>query len=151
MPSEPTETTSLLNTPEPSRRPAIKPTLERVQAIDIEALGLTDIYGYQPPTSPDHVAFGLVVLLQWRSDRLRQSVYSREIWDQWTKETERSRVVGRLEKHIGQLWDAFVERGCESREIEEVLWTEFPEKETGSRGVRGSLLSGCWYPCADGG
>ena len=144
---QPRESTPLLSAVDPGPNdsvqslPNISSTLERIQFLQIEDLDFSDIYGPHDLSAPAaETAFALIVLLQWRINKIRESVYSQDVWDYWSKERDNSGVVGELETLIFSLWKAFVTNYRSTRDLQDVLWLEFPEKEGSLRCLRGASI-----------
>ena len=136
-----TESTPLLGAvrADPEPLPEIRPTLDRVQAIDPRHLELSELCPHTLPTRSAQIAFALIVLLQWRLNRIRPITRRRDAWEIWDKERHDASIVEVLEERLASLWSEFLAEYRTPQEIEDVLWLEFLDKEESRRTVRGVL------------
>jgi hypothetical protein len=134
-----TENTPLLgavhDVPEPL--PGIRPTLDRVQSLDPRNLQLSELCPHALPTRSARTAFALIVLLQWRLNRIRPMIRTRDAWEIWDKERDDASVVEVLEQCLTGLWSTFLEEYRDPQEMEDVLWFEFLDKGDSNRTLRG--------------
>jgi len=143
---EPTESSPLLHVPAPvfvgsaQPLPTITSTLARIQYVSIEELTVSDILGSYDPTASIKTSFVLIILLQWRINKIQERISPRDVWDQWSKEKNTSLTVDQLEALILEVWTDFVTEYRTSQDIENVLWFKFPHEEEGTRSVRGALI-----------
>lgn len=136
------ESTPLLGavhaTPEPL--PEIRPTLDHVQSSDPRHLGVSDLCPHALPTRSAQTAFALIVLLQWRLNRIRPIIRTRDAWEIWDKERDDASVVDVLEQCLASLWSTFLEEYRSPQEMEDVLWLEFLDKGDSNRTLRGVYI-----------
>jgi hypothetical protein len=141
-----TESSPLLHVPAPvfgssaQPLPTVTSTLARIQYVNIEELTVSDILGSYDPTASTKTSFVLIILLQWRINKIQERISPRDVWDQWSKEKNTSLAVDQLEALILKVWTDFVTEYRTPQDIENVLWFKFPHEEEGTRFVRGALI-----------
>ncbi|KAK1223788.1 hypothetical protein PQX77_013312 [Marasmius sp. AFHP31] len=128
-----------------SSLPPVNSALRRLDSLSHNALETahsSDILrpSQLPSRRPIIASFGLVVLLSYRSERLRDTRFSLGPWDRWTQENEAEQELAIIERNIKALWDdSFLSSYRSSKDVEEVLWTPFPV-EVGGKTIRGKEI-----------
>jgi hypothetical protein len=105
--------------------PAIFPVLARVSASPEQEIPIDDLLLYPLPDQSTEMAFTLAVLLQLRHLRI-QSANSVGAYERWFQANRDTDGVEMLEKQIIHVWTRFLEQYRDVREVETVLWTQFP-------------------------
>lgn len=133
------EHTPLLDTVDDAQNfPAISPALARL-SISGQEIPTDDLLPYPLADQATEMAFTLVVLLQLRHVRM-QSFNSASAYERWFQNNINAESIEALEKQILRFWSQFLDQYRDIREIETVLWTQFPMELGSSRLIRGSSL-----------
>lgn len=151
MDSEPTESTSLLNTSQnPATRPSVEDGVTLVESIGLSGLtpGALSLDNFPGAGAAHRAAYCMLVLLKCRLSLQRQlKTASRDVW---TRHNDRVKVclgIEDIDRQVDAVWKEFTADYRSSEEIEAALWTEFPLKHGGD-GVRGALLTYPFLPPA---
>jgi hypothetical protein len=114
--------------------PAISPVLARVSPQ--QEIPTNDLLPYPLSDQSTEMAFTLAVLLQLRHVEM-QSFKAISAYERWFRTNLYTDNVETLEKQIIRVWTQFLDQYREVREVETVLWTQFPLEIGGSKTIRG--------------
>ena len=136
--SEPVdEFTPLLDSvPNGQTLPPILPVLARVSASSGQEIPIHNILPYPLVDQSTETAFTLAVLLQLRLIET-QSFTAITAYERWFRTSFNPDSIETLEKQIIRVWSQFLDRYRDVREVETVLWTQFPLEIRGLKTVRG--------------
>jgi hypothetical protein len=118
----------------PQTLPAISPVLARVSPY--HEIPTNDLLPYPLSDQSTEMAFTLAVLLQLRHVEM-QSFKAISAYERWFRTHLHTDNVETLEKQIIHVWTQFLDQYREVREVETVLWTQFPLEIGGSKTIRG--------------
>ncbi|KAE9410894.1 hypothetical protein BT96DRAFT_1011611 [Gymnopus androsaceus JB14] len=126
--TEPTEETALLQDVSNVDVPFLKAFLSRLCSLLPEEMDqIPDII--QPSQLSGHRAllasFSMLVLLLFREKNLGEKHSKAGPWDAWKHETLSDEWVRTIDRNIEQIWTSFLDAFCDTKAIENVLWTEF--------------------------
>jgi hypothetical protein len=133
------ERTPLLNTDREDNDqvlPAISPVLAHISASAGHDIPTNDILPYALSDQSIEMAFTLAVLFQLRHVKI-QSLKSVGAYERWFRENIDTDGVETLESQIIRVWTQYLDRYREVREVETVLWTQFPLQFGGIKTIRG--------------
>ncbi|KAK7058793.1 hypothetical protein VNI00_001417 [Paramarasmius palmivorus] len=122
--------------------PFVTPVVRRLDVLSQELLENSHSTDILRPSSLTQdralsAAFALLVLLQFRDQRIHQQRSLLTPWDRWTQESEAEKEICIIDKHIERVWEQwFLDAYCSPKEIETVLWTAFPLEEDKDKTVR---------------
>jgi hypothetical protein len=114
--------------------PAIFPVIARVSTS--HEIPIDDLIPYPLSDQSTEVAFTLAVLLQLRHAKI-QSFNAVGAYECWFQTNRNTNGVDTLEKQILRVWTRFLEQYRDVREVETVLWTQFPIELGGLKTTRG--------------
>ncbi|KXN89853.1 hypothetical protein AN958_04857 [Leucoagaricus sp. SymC.cos] len=110
------------------------PVVQALETADLSHIRWEDLTPRPIPASLEldqckRLAFALIVLLQLRRQRIAWDGRYPDAYEQWTEEEARTRDVETLEEKLSELWENFLAQYHGSRELYDVLWTQFPLKQ----------------------
>uniref|UniRef100_A0A0W0F8Z7 Uncharacterized protein n=1 Tax=Moniliophthora roreri TaxID=221103 RepID=A0A0W0F8Z7_MONRR len=125
--------------------PYIAPVIRQLDALSQEELesALSNDILRSPQTIEDRAlaaAFALLVLLQYRDQRIHHRRDSLNPWDRWSQERDAEKELCAIDKHLERVWERFLDTYCSPKDIEGVLWTAFPLEEDRKKPIRGMSL-----------
>jgi hypothetical protein len=148
MSGQPTESSPLLvSSPDiraSYRLPSIAEGLDSVQALGVHHFN----FGEQSlPDFATQTAYQLLILLQWRVVLRRQVLKNtKDIWERRNQQAKLASDMKVLEDRISSIWNNFIKEYRTPKEVEDVLWLQFPVDGNGHRFVRGmSILAASEY------
>ena len=119
--------------------PAILPVLARVYVSPEQGIPSDGLLPYPLSDQFIEMAFTLAVLLQIRHVKM-QSFNSVGAYERWFQKNLDTDGIETLEKQIIRVWTQFLDQYRDVREVETVLWTQFPLETGGLKAVRGSSI-----------
>lgn len=120
--------------------PAISPVLARISVSSDQEIPSNDLLPYSLNDQPTEMAFILAVLLQLRHGKM-QSFKSASAYERWFRRNLDTDGLRTLEIQIIRVWTEFLEQYRDVREIETVLWTQFPLEIGGIKTIRGLSIT----------
>jgi hypothetical protein len=136
---QPTESTSLLVSSAHSRTSISLPSITEGLNV-LQSRGIHDLHFAEQSLSnlAAQTAYQLLILSQWRRVTTKQNASNtKDIWECWVQKARLSSDLKVLEDRIISVWRDFVKEHRTSKEIQDVLWLQFPVERTGHCFLRG--------------
>jgi hypothetical protein len=84
-------------------------------------------------------AYRLVLLSQWRATLRYNAINTKDIWKSLDQQARLSSDVKVLEDKIDSVWNDFIKEYRTPKEIEDILWLQFPADRNIHHFIRGML------------
>jgi hypothetical protein len=96
-------------------------------------------FNFAEQSSPftTQTAYRLLLLSQWHATIRYNVLNTKDIWESLDQQARLSSDVKILEDRIDSVWHDFIKEYRTSKEIEEILWLQFPTDGNSHRFIRG--------------
>jgi len=96
-------------------------------------------FNFAEQSSPftTQTAYRLLLLSQWRATIRYNALNTKDIWERLDQQARLSSDVKILEDRIDSVWHDFIKEYRTPKEIEEILWLQFPTDGNSHRFIRG--------------
>jgi len=136
-----TESTPLLASSPGSRATNTLPSI--AEGLDfLQSQGVRNFNFAEQSLSPfaAQTAYQLLLLLQWRASIRHYALNPEDIWERRVRQARLSSDVKVLEDRINSVWNDFIKEYRTPREIENVLWFQFPVDGNSHRFIQGMSI-----------
>jgi hypothetical protein len=115
--------------------PSIAEGLDSLQAQGVHNFNFAE----QSLSIVTQTAYRLVLLSQWRATLRYNAINTKDIWKSLDQQARLSSDVKVLENKIDSVWNDFIKEYRTPKEIEDILWLQFPADRNIHHFIRGML------------
>lgn len=139
--NETTESTPLLvGSPDVRASYTLPPISEGLDSVQTQGVHHFHFEEPSPLNLATRTAYQLLTLLQWRLTIRYKVLNSSDIWERWDHQARLSLDLKVLEDRISSIWNDFATEHRTSKEVEDILWLQFPVNRNSHRFLRGKLI-----------
>lgn len=134
------ESPLLVSSPISNRLPAISDGLRAVQSRGgVRNFSFPEWYPRTLPTVATQTAYHLLIILRWELVLRGKTFDANDIWERLDEQIRIIADINALHDKIIFVWNNFIKEHRTQKEIEDVLWCQFPVETNGDRLLRGML------------